>query len=56
MSTIDVDNLNELIINNNILTEQTKNILLEYCSDETIHSTLNVTFGGFLVTNCLVIN
>ena len=44
-----INNLNELIINNNILTEQTKSILFEYCNDETIHSTLNITFGELLL-------
>ncbi len=47
--TININNLNELIINNKILTEQTKNILFEYCNDETIHSTLNITFGELLL-------
>jgi hypothetical protein len=44
-----INNLNELIINNNILTEQTKNILFEYCNDKTVHSTLNITFEELLL-------
>ena len=44
-----INNLNELIINNKILTEQTKNILFEYCNDTTIHSILNITFGELLL-------
>ena len=44
-----INNLNEEIINNEILTEQTKNILFEYSNDETIHSTLNITFGELLL-------
>ena len=44
-----INNLNEEIINNEILTEQTKNILFEYSNDATIHSTLNITFGELLL-------
>ena len=44
-----INNLNELIINNKILTEQTKNILFEYHNDETIHSVLNITFCELLL-------
>ena len=46
---LSINNLNELIINNKILTEQTKNILFEYCNDETIYSLLNITFGELLL-------
>ena len=44
-----INNLNELIINNEILTEQTKSILFEYLNDKTIHSTLNITFSELLL-------
>ncbi len=40
-------NLNE-IIDDLILTEQTKESLIEYCSCDDIHSTLNVTFKEVL--------
>ena len=44
-----IDNLNELIINNNILTKQTKDILIDCCNNKTIHSTLNITFNELLL-------
>ena len=53
--TLNADNLNELILNNKILTEQTKNILFEYNSDETIHSTLNITFKELLLNVCSLV-
>ncbi len=51
-----INNLNELIINNNILTEQTKRILFEYCNDKTVHSTLNITFEELLLNVYSLIN
>ena len=53
--TLNADNLNELILNNNILTEQTKNILFEYNCDESIHSTLNISFKELLLNVCSLI-
>ena len=44
-----IDNLNELITNNEILTKQTKNILFNFCKNTTIHTELNITFGELLL-------
>jgi hypothetical protein len=45
-----IKNLKEHIINNNIFKEQTKQLLLEYCDDDTIHSILNITFEELLLS------
>ena len=47
--TISKDKLNDLIINNSILTTETKNILIEYCDNKDIHSLLNITFEELLL-------
>jgi len=55
--TITKDELNNLIINNVILTESTKNILIEYSGNKDIHVLLNITFEELLLniySICLV--
>jgi hypothetical protein len=44
-----ITNLNELIINDQILTEQTKRLLFEYVNCKDVHSTLNITFEELLL-------
>ena len=47
--TFSKDELKLLIINNQILTLETKNILIEYCDNTDIHSVLNITFEELLL-------
>ena len=47
--TIRKDQLNTLIINNQILTQKTKTILIEYCDNYDVHSVLNITFKELLL-------
>jgi hypothetical protein len=44
-----IENLNNLILNDNILTKNTKEILMEYSEDTSIHTILNITFGELLL-------
>jgi len=44
-----IQNINDSIINDNILTEQCKQILMEYIDDKTVHSTLSITFEELLI-------
>jgi Leucine-rich repeat (LRR) protein len=44
-----ITNLNELIINDPILTEQTKRLLFEYSTYKDVHTTLNITFEELLL-------
>tara|TARA_Y100000310_G_scaffold28296_1_gene26944 strand:- start:315 stop:770 length:456 start_codon:yes stop_codon:yes gene_type:complete len=37
------------IINSTILTEPTKQLIMEYCEDDSIHSVLNITFKELLI-------
>jgi Leucine-rich repeat (LRR) protein len=43
-----IDQLNDLIITNIILTERTKSLLFEYCNDLSVHSLLLLTFSEVL--------
>lgn len=43
-----VDHLNTMILTDDVLTEHTKRLLIEYCSDNTIHSLLLLTFSEVL--------
>jgi len=43
------ENLNNLILNDNILTQNTKEILMEYSEDTSVHTVLNITFGELLL-------
>jgi hypothetical protein len=43
------DNIYELIINDNILTDKTKEVIVEYCNDNEIHSLLNLTFKEIFI-------
>lgn len=43
------DNIYELIINDNILTDKTKEVIIEYCNDNEIHSLLNLTFKEIFI-------
>ena len=45
----ELDNLNNTIINNNFINNQTKTILFEYISSKDIHSILNITFAELLI-------
>jgi Leucine-rich repeat (LRR) protein len=44
-----IENLNNLILNDNILTTKTKEILMEYSEDTSVHTILNITFGELLL-------
>jgi hypothetical protein len=44
-----LDNLNNVIIDNNFINNQTKTILFEYISSKDVHSILNVTFAELLI-------
>jgi Leucine-rich repeat (LRR) protein len=44
-----LDNLNEIIINNKFINDNTKTILFEYINCQDIHSILNITFSELLV-------
>jgi hypothetical protein len=44
-----ITNINQLIINDTILTEQTKRLLFEYAACKDVHTTLNITFQELLV-------
>ena len=43
-----IEQLSNLIIENNILTETTKSLLFEYCNDLSVHSLLLLTFSEVL--------
>jgi Leucine-rich repeat (LRR) protein len=44
-----LNNINDVIINNNFIDNQTKTILFEYINCQDIHSILNVTFAELLI-------
>ena len=44
-----IKNINELIINDPILSEQTKRLLFEYSTCKDVHTTLNITFEELLL-------
>jgi hypothetical protein len=44
-----IENLNNLILYDNILTQNTKEILMEYSEDTSIHTILNITFEELLL-------
>jgi Leucine-rich repeat (LRR) protein len=44
-----LDNLNEVIINNININNNTKTILFEYINSKDIHTTLNITFAELLI-------
>jgi hypothetical protein len=44
-----IEYINNLILDDNILTQNTKEILMEYSEDTSIHSVLNITFGELLL-------
>jgi Leucine-rich repeat (LRR) protein len=44
-----ITNLYEIIINDTILTEQTKRLLFEYATCKDVHTTLNITFEELLL-------
>lgn len=43
------DNVMNMVINDTILSSETKNSLIEYCDDASIHSILQITFSELLV-------
>jgi hypothetical protein len=51
-----IQSLSDYIVNNTILTEQSKQLLFEYIEDKTIHSTLLITFEELLLHTMSVIN
>jgi Leucine-rich repeat (LRR) protein len=44
-----IENLNNLILDDNILTKHTKEILMEYSEDTSVHTVLNITFEELLL-------
>ena len=44
-----ITNLNQLILDDIILTPQTKEILIDYCNNKDVHSVLNITFEELLL-------
>jgi len=48
--SIQIKQLNKLIINNQYLTERTKRLLFEYIDDKEIHSILHITFEELLLS------
>jgi Leucine-rich repeat (LRR) protein len=44
-----LENINDVIIDNNYIDNQTKTILFEYINCKDIHSTLNITFSELLI-------
>jgi Leucine-rich repeat (LRR) protein len=44
-----IENINNLILEDNILTQNTKEILMEYSEDTSVHTVLNITFGELLL-------
>ncbi|ATZ80670.1 leucine rich repeat protein [Bodo saltans virus] len=48
--TLNIESLKTHILNNNLLEEQTKQLLFEYCEDATVHSVLNITFEELLIS------
>jgi hypothetical protein len=51
-----IQSLSAYIINNTILTEQSKQLLFEYIEDKTIHCTLLITFKELLLHTMSVID
>ena len=51
-----IQSLSDYIVNNIILTEQSKQLLFEYIEDKTIHSTLLITFEELLLHTMSVID
>ena len=51
-----IQSLSDYIVNNTILTEQSKQLLFEYIEDKTVHSTLLITFEELLLHTMSVIN
>jgi Leucine-rich repeat (LRR) protein len=45
----DLENINDIIIDNTFINNQTKTILFEYISSKDIHSTLNIKFEELLI-------
>jgi Leucine-rich repeat (LRR) protein len=43
------NNIIQIIIDDDILTNETKNLLIEYSTDKDIHTLLNLTFGELLI-------
>ena len=46
--TATINDINQYILQNDILTEQSKQLLFEYMEDETVHSTMLITFKELL--------
>ena len=48
-NVLNIDTVKSEIINDNILTEQTKREILNYCDDKTAHATYLITYADLLV-------
>ena len=47
--SITIEEMNEEIVSNEVLTEVTKRLLLEYCGDDSIHGVMGITFKELLL-------
>ena len=47
--SITIEEMNEEIVSNAVLTEVTKRLLMEYCGDESIHGVMGITFKELLL-------
>ena len=41
---IEYDELTKELLSNKILTDETKQLMMEYCDDESVHSVIGITF------------
>jgi len=48
--SVTIEGMNEEIVSNTVLTEETKRLLMEYCDDESIHSVMGITFNELLLS------
>ena len=54
-SSLTFDTLKEEIVNNNILTTESKSLLFEYIENKEVHSVLNITFEELLLNTYSII-
>ena len=47
---IEYDELTKELLSNKILTDKTKQLLMEYCDDESVHSVIGITFKELLLS------
>ena len=53
--SITIEEMNEEIVSNTVLTEVTKRLLMEYCGDESIHGVMGITFKELLLAVWIII-